>query len=65
MLIVEVYAFMVAASLKAESVDTRVDGRSLVSRLRLDPTKDGDFASLPVQLLRKYVAYARNFVFPR
>ncbi|KAM6593385.1 hypothetical protein CsatA_001088 [Cannabis sativa] len=42
-----------------------VDGGSLVSRLRLDPKKDGDFAPLPIQLLRKYIAYARNFVFPR
>lgn len=43
----------------------KVEGGSLVSRLRLDPKKDGDFAPLPVQLLRKYIAYARAFVFPR
>ncbi|XP_022145599.1 probable DNA helicase MCM8 [Momordica charantia] len=38
---------------------------SLVSRLRLDRAKDGDFVPLPGQLLRKYIAYARTFVFPR
>ncbi|CAK9323207.1 unnamed protein product [Citrullus colocynthis] len=38
---------------------------SLVSRLRLDKAKDGDFVPLPGQLLRKYIAYARTFVFPR
>ncbi|KAL5546223.1 hypothetical protein UlMin_005910 [Ulmus minor] len=44
--------------------DTRVEGGSLVSRLRVDPKKN-DFSPLPVQLLRKYIAYARTFVFPR
>jgi DNA helicase MCM8 len=38
---------------------------SLVSRLRLDPKKDADFAPLPGPLLRKYLAYARTYVFPR
>ncbi|OVA18173.1 Mini-chromosome maintenance [Macleaya cordata] len=38
---------------------------SLASRLRLDPNKDKDFVPLPGQLLRKYIAYARTFVFPR
>lgn len=38
---------------------------SLVSRLRLDPQKDKDFVPLPGPLLRKYIAYARNFIFPR
>ncbi|XP_078180015.1 minichromosome maintenance 8 isoform X3 [Carex rostrata] len=38
---------------------------SLASRLRLDPEKDKDFAPLPGPLLRKYITYARNFVFPR
>lgn len=42
-----------------------VNGGSLVSRLRLDRKKDGDFVPLPAQLLRKYIAYARTFVFPR
>ncbi|KAG6489652.1 hypothetical protein ZIOFF_050928 [Zingiber officinale] len=41
-----------------------LDG-SLASRLRLNPVKDKDFVPLPVSLLRKYIAYARNFVFPR
>ncbi|KAJ4767032.1 DNA replication licensing factor MCM8 [Rhynchospora pubera] len=38
---------------------------SLSSRLRLDPEKDRDFAPLNGLLLRKYITYARNFVFPR
>jgi hypothetical protein len=38
---------------------------SLASQLRLDPDKDKDFAPLPGPLLRKYITYARNFVFPR
>ncbi|KAJ3703254.1 hypothetical protein LUZ61_006959 [Rhynchospora tenuis] len=38
---------------------------SLSSRLRLDPEKHKDFAPLPGSLLRKYITYARNFVFPR
>ncbi|WVZ06233.1 hypothetical protein V8G54_019579 [Vigna mungo] len=37
---------------------------SLISRLRLDPLRDGDFIPLPGQLLRKYIAYARSYVFP-
>ncbi|GAB2226932.1 hypothetical protein Droror1_Dr00008731 [Drosera rotundifolia] len=38
---------------------------SLISRLRLDPKRDKDFVPLPGQLLRKYIAYARSYVFPR
>lgn len=38
---------------------------SLGSRLRLDPVKDKDFVPLPGPLIRKYIAYARNFIFPR
>ncbi|XP_071700805.1 probable DNA helicase MCM8 [Rutidosis leptorrhynchoides] len=38
---------------------------SLVSRLRLDPVKARDFVPLPGPLLRKYIAYARTYVFPR
>ncbi|GMN39082.1 hypothetical protein TIFTF001_008313 [Ficus carica] len=53
------------ASENARGIDMNVEGGSLVSRLRLDQKKDGDFAPLPVQLLRKYIAYARTFVFPR
>ncbi|KAL7251724.1 hypothetical protein ACSBR1_013559 [Camellia fascicularis] len=51
------------ASLNARDIQTQ--SGSLVSRLRLDPKKDADFAPLPSQLLRKYIAYARSFVFPR
>ncbi|XP_068318869.1 probable DNA helicase MCM8 [Pyrus communis] len=53
------------ASQSAEGIDISGEGGSLVSRLRLDPKKDEDFVPLPVQLLRKYIAYARTFVFPR
>lgn len=42
-----------------------VQGGSLLSRLKLDRKKDADFVPLPGPLLRKYIAYARNFVFPR
>ncbi|KAL2345025.1 hypothetical protein Fmac_006310 [Flemingia macrophylla] len=49
----------------AEGVDLGVGSGSLISRLRLDPVKDSDFVPLPGQLLRKYIAYARSFVFPR
>ncbi|RAL53674.1 hypothetical protein DM860_012289 [Cuscuta australis] len=38
---------------------------SLVARLRLDPKKDCGFVPLPGPLLRKYIAYARAYVFPR
>ncbi|XP_061965165.1 probable DNA helicase MCM8 isoform X2 [Populus nigra] len=47
------------------SIDMSVRNGSLVSRLRLDPKKDADFAPLPGPLLRKYIAYARTYVFPR
>lgn len=43
-------------------VDTNVKSGSLVSRLR---KRDADFVPLPGPLLRKYIAYARTFVFPR
>ncbi|KAH9671836.1 putative DNA helicase MCM8 [Citrus sinensis] len=46
-------------------LDLSVKSGSLVSKLRLDPKKDGDFHPLPAPLLRKYIAYARTFVFPR
>ncbi|XP_057778999.1 probable DNA helicase MCM8 [Salvia miltiorrhiza] len=45
-------------------VDLNVKSGSLVVKLRLDP-KDRDFAPLPGPLLRKYIAYARTYVFPR
>lgn len=53
------------ASLNAGGIDMSVKAGSLVSRLRLDPKKDGDFVPLPAQLIRKYIAYARAYVFPR
>ncbi|KAI3474682.1 hypothetical protein Pfo_029867 [Paulownia fortunei] len=46
-------------------VDMNVKSGSLVARLRLDPKKDSDFVPLPGPLLRKYIAYARTYVFPR
>ncbi|GLT92430.1 hypothetical protein SLE2022_102680 [Rubroshorea leprosula] len=49
----------------AGGADVSLKGDSLVSRLRLDPKKDGDFVPLPGALLRKYIAYARTYVFPR
>uniref|UniRef100_A0A2N9IKY6 Probable DNA helicase MCM8 n=1 Tax=Fagus sylvatica TaxID=28930 RepID=A0A2N9IKY6_FAGSY len=54
-----------AASQSAQGIDLSVKSGSLVSTLRLDPKKDVDFVPLPVQLLRKYIAYARTYVFPR
>ncbi|CAA6656870.1 unnamed protein product [Spirodela intermedia] len=42
-----------------------LESGSLALRLRLDPVKDKNFAPLPGPLLRKYVAYARQFIFPR
>ncbi|GAV82272.1 MCM domain-containing protein, partial [Cephalotus follicularis] len=53
------------ASQNAGTIDLSVRGDSLVSKLRLDPKKDSDFVPLPGPLLRKYIAYARTFVFPR
>ncbi|KAJ0983920.1 hypothetical protein J5N97_002276 [Dioscorea zingiberensis] len=46
-------------------VDVGLAKGSLASKLRLNPEKDKDFVPLPGSLLRKYIAYARNFVFPR
>ncbi|KAL6620376.1 hypothetical protein ACP70R_035515 [Stipagrostis hirtigluma subsp. patula] len=40
-------------------------GSSLASRLRLHPQKDKDFDPLHGQLLRKYISYAREYIFPR
>ncbi|CAL1379269.1 unnamed protein product [Linum trigynum] len=47
------------------AIDASVRHGSLASRLRLDPHKDADFSPLPAPLLRKYIAYARTYVFPR
>ncbi|KAL3628551.1 DNA replication licensing factor mcm8 [Castilleja foliolosa] len=46
-------------------VNMNVKSGSLVARLRLDPKKDNDFVPLPGPLLRKYIAYAKTYVFPR
>ncbi|KAK6943754.1 MCM, AAA-lid domain [Dillenia turbinata] len=48
-----------------KDVDKNAQNGSLASRLRLDPKKDADFVPLPGPLIRKYIAYARTFVFPR
>lgn len=48
-----------------KNLESSVLDGSLASRLRLNPVKDKDFVPLPGSLLRKYIAYARNFVFPR
>nr|GMD67635.1 probable DNA helicase MCM8 isoform X1 [Ipomoea batatas] len=42
-----------------------IEHDSLVAKLRLDPKKDSGFVPLPGPLLRKYIAYARAYVFPR
>ncbi|AQK94361.1 minichromosome maintenance 8 [Zea mays] len=42
-----------------------VGGNSVASRLRLHPEKDKDFTPLSGQLLRKYISYSREHVFPR
>ncbi|GAB4856728.1 DNA replication licensing factor mcm8 [Ancistrocladus abbreviatus] len=52
------------ASQRDREMDIATSG-SLVSRLRLDHKKDTDFVPLPGQLLRKYITYARTYVFPR
>ncbi|KAJ4704837.1 DNA helicase [Melia azedarach] len=53
------------ASQNTGGLDVSEKSSSLVYKLRLDPKKDSDFVPLPAQLLRKYIAYARTFVFPR
>ncbi|XP_078446733.1 minichromosome maintenance 8 [Wolffia australiana] len=50
---------------KDRNLNLGIKEGSVVSRLRLDPVKDKDFSPLPGPLLRKYIAYARQFVFPR
>lgn len=54
-----------AAPHNFESIGMRIKGGSILSRLSFDPKKDNDFVPLPGPLLRKYIAYARAFVFPR
>ncbi|KAI3822612.1 hypothetical protein L1987_10207 [Smallanthus sonchifolius] len=53
------------ASQSGNSTDLNVKNDSLISRLKLDPRKNSDFVPLPSPLLRKYIAYARTYVFPR
>ncbi|XP_057535732.1 probable DNA helicase MCM8 isoform X2 [Amaranthus tricolor] len=48
-----------------QGTDVSTTSKSLISRLRLDPGKDCDFVPLPAPLLRKYIAYAKAFVFPK
>ena len=50
---------------KDRNINLGLEGGSLASKLRLDPIKDRDFSPLPGPLLRKYIAYARQFVAPR
>ncbi|XP_057983976.1 probable DNA helicase MCM8 [Malania oleifera] len=50
---------------QARDIGISMRNSSLVSKLKLDPKKYGDFVPLPSPLLRKYIAYARTFVFPR
>ncbi|GJX26241.1 probable DNA helicase MCM8 [Tanacetum coccineum] len=52
-------------SRSVSSVDLDGNSGSLVTRLRLDPRNDRDFAPLPGPLLRKYIAYAKTYIFPR
>ncbi|EYU41631.1 hypothetical protein MIMGU_mgv1a026728mg, partial [Erythranthe guttata] len=56
---------MSVKSRDTRDVDMNVRSDSLVAKLRLDPKKDSDFVPLPAPLLRKYIAYARTYVFPR
>ncbi|XAR69032.1 DNA helicase [Bertholletia excelsa] len=53
------------ASVNAQEIHMNAKGGSLLSRLRLDTKKESEFVPLPAPLLRKYIAYARSFVFPR
>ncbi|XP_010543366.1 PREDICTED: probable DNA helicase MCM8 [Tarenaya hassleriana] len=53
------------ASQDAGYADINATGGTLVSRLRFDPKNDYEFVPVPGKLLRKYIAYARNFVNPK
>ncbi|KAL6987448.1 DNA replication licensing factor mcm8 [Sarracenia purpurea var. burkii] len=53
------------ASSNTQHAHRSVQSSPLVSRLKLDPEKDANFVPVPGSLLRKYIAYARSFVFPR
>ncbi|KAM7262451.1 hypothetical protein ACFE04_000134 [Oxalis oulophora] len=50
---------------QSNQIDMNSKQDSLVPKLRLDPKKDAGFVPLPAPLLRKYIAYARTYVFPR
>ncbi|KAL0338403.1 UNVERIFIED_CONTAM: putative DNA helicase MCM8 [Sesamum angustifolium] len=56
---------IVVESRDIRGVDLNVKNGSLMAKLRLDPKRDSDFVPLPGPLLRKYIAYARTYVFPR
>lgn len=53
------------ASRDVGGVDQNLRSKSLAARLRLDPQKDADFVPLPGPLIRKYIAYARTYIFPQ
>nr|XP_016465305.1 PREDICTED: probable DNA helicase MCM8 isoform X1 [Nicotiana tabacum] len=53
------------ALLDVREIDMNAKQGSLVAKLKLDPKKDSDFVPLPGPLLRKYIAYARTYIFPR
>lgn len=57
--------FAVAVRVIGSVQGLRGNDVSLKSRLKLDPITDRDFAPLPAPLLRKYIAYAKNYVSPR
>ncbi|KAI5665342.1 hypothetical protein M9H77_24665 [Catharanthus roseus] len=53
------------ASEDVGATDRDLRSKALAPRLRLDPKKDADFVPLPGPLIRKYIAYARTYVFPQ
>lgn len=59
------FSFHYAAPHSDRNLNLGLESGSLALRLRLDPVKDKDFVPLPGPLLRKYIAYARQFIFPR
>lgn len=40
-------------------------GKPLEERLKLKPEEQAEFEAIPGPLLRKYVAYARKYCFPK
>lgn len=59
------FVLFYAALLDVREIDLNAKQGSLVAKLKLDPKKDSDFVPLPGPLLRKYIAYARTYIFPR